>query len=91
MKCIHHGCKKPPTITKKPIENHEKTCFYNPDRRSCKICFWYQVGDSIDELGHEIITNVCTNPDNSFSQPEMYKKKGICYDCDGFDQYGPEL
>ncbi len=52
------GCRKPAIKDRKRMERHERTCFSNPARRSCKTCRFEVTGregrecDAPGERGH---------------------------------------
>jgi hypothetical protein len=35
-------CKRKSAATPKPIQGHERTCWWNPARRACKTCAHYE-------------------------------------------------
>jgi hypothetical protein len=77
----NYRCGHSPFNNIKDCEKHEKYCYRNPAQKACIICWYFQYGDEANE---------CHNYTEGFEPPEMYNEKGICYNCDGFDQNGPE-
>ena len=72
------------TTKKKSIENHEKICFGNPERRACKTCKYHEF---------DMDGNYCIKEEKNidFTPPEMFEKKGLCFNCPGWEvDNGPE-
>ena len=50
-----HKCGRNASTNIQGVENHEKTCWHNPERRACKSCIHYSRGSDYDdtEYGRE--------------------------------------
>jgi hypothetical protein len=68
-------CKRFVRASKERVELHEPTCFYNPDRRSCRTCQW-EVWDGGRDCKFGMLVN---------TPEEKYKDIGIRWMCPEYE------
>jgi hypothetical protein len=75
FKC-QYGCKRK-VASRLPMLHHEKSCWYNPQTRTCKTCRYenYYWDDNGDDFGSgSFLVRECNHPEGDKITKEEYAK-----------------